>query len=175
MLNESLFNRYPPSSRPTTLPLQYRNPSCSLISKPRYPYNTIITFLINYSHYNTIITLLYHLYHLQKSDHYNTLWQRPEKVNYYTYNMAIISIITFWIYYDTYVYYNTIISIMTFRTIMKLITISEPLWPIIRKGKHYVHYIHYNTIISIITFRTIITLITLRHYYTLLITKHYAH
>jgi hypothetical protein len=28
------------------------------ISKPTYPYNTIITFLINYTHYNTIITLL---------------------------------------------------------------------------------------------------------------------
>jgi hypothetical protein len=28
------------------------------ISKPRYHYNTIITFSINYNHYNTIITLL---------------------------------------------------------------------------------------------------------------------
>ena len=29
-----------------------------IISKPRYHYNTIITYLINYTHYNTIITLL---------------------------------------------------------------------------------------------------------------------
>ncbi len=84
------------------------------------------------------------------------------------YDMAIMSIIRFWIYYDTYVYYNSIISIMTFRFIMTLITFRELLWLIITKGKHYVHYIHYDTIISIITFRTIITLITLRYYYTLL-------
>ena len=81
--------------------------------------------------------------------------------------MAIISIITLWIHYDTYVYYNTIISIITFRTIMTLITFREPLWHIITKGKHYVHYIYYNTIISIIAFWTIITLMTLRHYYSL--------
>ncbi len=28
------------------------------ISKPRYPYNTIMTFLKNYTHYNTTLTLL---------------------------------------------------------------------------------------------------------------------
>ena len=48
-----------------------------------------------------------------------------------------MSIITFWIYCDTYVYYNSIISIMTFRTIMTLITLREPLWHIITKGKHW--------------------------------------
>jgi hypothetical protein len=139
------------------------------VSKPSYPYNTIMTFWINYTHYNTIITLLLHLWHLQKSDHYNTLWQKPGTDHYYTYDMTImIAIMTFWIYYDTYVYYNSIISIMTFRTIMTLITLRELLWHIMTKGKHYVHYIHYNTILSIITFRTFITLMTLRHYYTLL-------
>ena len=66
----------------------------------------------------------------------------PENVHYYTYNTAIIAIISFWIHYDTYVYYNTIISIVTFQTIMTLITIREPLWHIITKGEHYVHYIH---------------------------------
>ncbi len=137
------------------------------ISKPSFPHDTIMTFWISYTHYNTTITLLLHLWHLQKSDYYNALWQKPAKCHYYTYDMTIITIMTIWIYYDTYVYYNSIISIMTFRTIITLITLRELLWHIMTKGKHYVHYIHYDTIISIITFRTIITLMTMRHYYTL--------
>ena len=127
-----------------------------------------MTFWINYTHYNTIITLLLHLWHLQKSYHYNTLWQKPGKDHYYTYDMTIIAIMTFWIYYDTYIYYDTIITIITFWTIITLMTLRELLVHIMTIAKHYVHYIHYNTIISIIAFWTIITLMTLRHYYSLL-------
>ncbi len=53
-------------------------------SKPSFPYDTIRTFWINYTHYNTIITLLLHLWHVQKSYYYNTLWQKPGKGHYYT-------------------------------------------------------------------------------------------
>ncbi len=91
-----------------------------IISKPSFPYDTIMTFWINYTHYDTIITLLLHLWHLQKSDYYDTLWQKPGKGHYYTYDKTIITIMT---YYDTYVHYNTIISIITFWTIITLMTL----------------------------------------------------
>ncbi len=95
------------------------------ISKPGYPYDTIMTFWINYIHYDTIMTLLLHLWQLQKSDYYDTLWQKAGKAYYYTYDMSIIAIMTFWIYYDTYVYYDSIISIITFWTIITLITLRN--------------------------------------------------
>ncbi len=55
------------------------------------------------------VTVLLHSWHLQKSDYYDTLWQKPGKDYYDTYDMTITAIMTFWtwIYYDTYVYYNT--------------------------------------------------------------------
>ncbi len=110
-----------------------------------------MTFWINYIHYDTIMTLLLHLSLLQKSNYYDTLWQNPGKDYYYTYDITVMAIMTFWIYYDTYVYYNTIISIITFRTIMTLITFRDPLWHIITKGKHYVHYSSMMVIIPIMT------------------------
>ncbi len=75
--------------------LWYHNPVYDIISKPGYPYDTIMTFWINYTHYDTIMTLLLHLWHLQKSDYYDTLWQKPGKDYYYTYDITIIAIMTF--------------------------------------------------------------------------------
>ncbi len=61
------------------------------------------------------MTLLLHLLLLQKSDyHYDTLRQNPGKHYYYTYDISIIAIMAFRIYYDTYGYYDTIISIIAF-------------------------------------------------------------
>ncbi len=80
------------------------------------------------------MTVLLHLSLLQKSDYYDTLWQNPGKHYYYTYDISIMAIMTFWIYYDTYVYYNTIRSIVAFWTIITLITIMTiAIW------KHYVY------------------------------------
>ena len=66
------------------------------------------------------MALLLHLWHLQKSEYYDTLWQKPGKHYYYTYDITIIAIMTIWIYYDTYGYYDTIISIIAFRTVITL-------------------------------------------------------
>jgi hypothetical protein len=116
------------------------------------------------------MTLLLHLWHLQKSDYYDTLWQKPGKDYYYTYDMTIIAIMTFLIYHDTYVYYNTVISIIAFWSLNYYYTydIEVLLFAIMTIAKHYVHYIHYDTIISIMTFWFIITLMTLRYYFRLL-------
>ncbi len=150
-----------------------------VISKPGYYYDTIMTswFWIYYTHYDsdTIMTLLlhWHLWHLQKSDYYDTLWQKPGKDYYYTYDMTIIAIMTFWIYYDTYVYYasDTQLYYIHYHILTYFDTYDIEvlvLLPIMTIAEHYVHYTHYETIISIIAFWFIITLMTLRYYYWLL-------
>ncbi len=83
-------------------------------------------------HHYGILNKLYTLWHyydniialLQKSDHYDALWQNPGKHYYYTDDICIKAILTFWIFYGTYVYYITIISIIAFWTIITLMTLE---------------------------------------------------
>ena len=125
------------------------------ISKPSYPYNTIMKFWINNTHYSTIITLLLHLWHfkLQKSEYYDTLWKKAGKDHYYTYDMTIITIMTFWIYYDTYVYYDTITTwypLSHFELLLHLWHWGlELLLHIMTIAKHHVHYIHYELLLHL--------------------------
>ena len=64
--------------------LRHRISNDTIISKPGYYYDTIMTFGIFYLPYDTIMTLLLHLWLLQKFYYFDTSWQYPGKHYYYT-------------------------------------------------------------------------------------------
>jgi hypothetical protein len=99
-----------------------------VISKPGYHYDTIMTFWINYTHYDTqaIMTLFndyytYDIYNLKSptimthyaSDSPRRRWQLESLETWRLllhlwhdyHHWQVITIKTFWIYYDTYVHY----------------------------------------------------------------------
>ncbi len=55
--------------------------------------------------------------------HYGKIQENSSKHYYYTYDISIIAIMTFQIYYDTYGYYDTIISIIAFWSIITRMTL----------------------------------------------------
>jgi hypothetical protein len=140
MLNESNFNRYQPTSRATTTPLQCRNPSCFT---PMMERNETSERIALWHYYDTIITLmtftkvrlLWHIMAKARKSLLLHLWH-----DYYCHYYILNILWHLCVLWHHYLHYHILNYYYTY-------DIEVLLLPIMTIAKHYVHYIYIMTLL----------------------------